>query len=67
MSDLEKVIKGLEYCLRPMDEYVCSMEQTDKCPYFESCFNEEVPFAQIHSDALELLKAYQEKEVKENE
>ena len=45
MADLEKVIKGLEYCISPGDD--CP----DDCPYAGNCNRDE-----LHKDALELLK-----------
>ena len=54
MPDIEKIIKGLEYCIKSDD---CR-----GCIYWESVRHEECP---MPSNALELLKEYNE--LKKNE
>jgi len=55
MEDIEKVIKGLEYCIA--DEYC------DECPYTDDCFEiDDKPYGeQLMRDALELLRWQQER------
>ena len=50
MADIEKVIKGLEYCIA--DEYC------DECPYTDDCFEiDDKPYGEkLLRDVLELLK-----------
>ena len=50
MADIEKVIKGLEYCIA--DEYC------DDCPYTDECFElDDEPYGEkLMRDALELIK-----------
>lgn len=50
MADIEKVVKGLKYCIA--DEYC------DDCPYTDDCFElDDKPYGEkLMSDALELLK-----------
>ena len=57
MADIEKVIKGLEYCIA--DEYC------DECPYTDDCFEiDDKPYGeQLMRDALELLKKQKVKTV----
>ena len=48
MADIEKVVKGLEYCISSS----CKLCSSD-CPYFE---NEVCCIDEMQKDALEILK-----------
>ena len=52
--DREKVIKGLELCLKTIDEPDCRKE----CPYYEACqkYEGRVIFQPLMRDTLALLK-----------
>lgn len=54
MPDKEKVIKGLELCLKSIDEPDCRKE----CPYYEACqkYEGRVIFQPLMRDTLALLK-----------
>ena len=57
MIDREKVIKGLECCIKSNDDCECP----DECPYYEKCWEgEQVKLNdQLMKDAKELLKEQQ--------
>lgn len=57
MPDREKVIKGLECCIKAIDDCEC----TDNCPYESQCWYGTI-YLDLMRDALELLKA-QEMEI----
>jgi len=54
MSDMEKVIKGLEVCLKNIDQQDCPND----CPYLSDCskYENRVVFQPLMRDALALLK-----------
>ena len=52
MTDREKVIKGLECCVRTIDDCECA----DNCPYETQCW-EGTMYLDLMRDALALLKA----------
>ncbi len=54
MNDIEKVIKGLEYCIAQM--HSCWDDKME-CPYIEEC---RINCNQLKIDALELLKEQEE-------
>ena len=58
MAELEKVIKGLECCQRP----VCPIGK--KCPYSETTTSEGTCRHWLEKDAIELLKE-QQKQIEE--
>ena len=52
MADREKVIKGLECCVKTIEDCEC----TDNCPYESQCWDGTM-YLGMMLDALELLKA----------
>ena len=62
MLDREKVIKGLELCLKTINEPDCRKE----CPYYEACqkYEGRVVFQPLMRDALALLKEQKDGEIK---
>ena len=58
--DREKVIKGLELCLKTIDEPDCRKE----CPYYEACqkYEGRVIFQPLMRDTLALLKEQETKD-----
>lgn len=61
MPDRDKVIKGLELCLKTIDEPDCRKE----CPYYEACqkYEGRVIFQPLMRDTLALLKKQEPKPV----
>ena len=59
MINKEKVIKGLELCLKTIDEPDCRKE----CPYYEACqkYEGRVIFQPLMRDTLTLLKEQEAK------
>lgn len=62
MADLEKVIKGLECCIKSISECQC----TDGCPYEDNCWGQnseaddgDPMYLDLMRDALTMLKAQQ--------
>lgn len=51
MTDLDRVVKGLECCIESDDE-ACPKE----CPFYKECLTDYVPFIPVISAALKLLK-----------
>ena len=57
MADIEKVLKGLEYCSNSMADPVCCKN----CPYWDETIADEYDVScndYLCRDALELLKEY---------
>ena len=54
MTDREKVIKGLECCVRTIYDWECA----DNCPYETQCWDGTM-YLDLMRDALALLKAQQ--------
>jgi hypothetical protein len=59
--DREKVIKGLDVCLKNIDQQDC----TNDCPYLSDCskYENRVIFQPLMRDALTLLKEQEETEL----
>lgn len=57
MTDLEKVLKGLECCA------AMSGDECRKCPYRHECLDNDLPYGMSHlaADALTLLKEQEAK------
>lgn len=63
MADLEKVVKGLETCIKYIDQ-----ECPISCPYHEICrrYEGRVVFQPVLRDALTMLKEHRKKDNKAN-
>ena len=56
MADRQKVLKGLECCVRSDVTGECP----DECPYYDKCWVDEDLYVSLHKDIMELLKKQQE-------